>query len=142
MYHSFLQPCQAARARFGLARQDSSVCIYIHIYIYIYIYWFFFVHKPLYHHIYIYMGYISPIQALYTYIWIPYILLLPLFGCEYTLCHLHIPFQHVASLSSYITLHIVPKSTHFRAKGCYMVVLQLFYCNQNEYNIQKQMNSI
>ena len=70
--------------------------------VYIYIYWLRFVHKPLFRYIYMYMGHIRPIQALNTYIWIPYIYLMSSFGCEYTLCHLYIPFQHVASLLSYI----------------------------------------
>ena len=78
-------------ARFGLACQDSSV------YIYIYIYWLRFARKPLYRHIYMYMGHIRPIQALHTYIYMPYICLLPSFACEYALCPLHIPFWHVAS---------------------------------------------
>ena len=33
-----------------------------------------------------------PIQALHTYIWIPYICFLASFGCDYALCPLHIPF--------------------------------------------------
>ena len=61
------------------------------------IYWLRFARKPLYRHIYIYMGHLRPIQVLHTYIWIPYICWLPSFGCEYALCPLHIPFWHVAS---------------------------------------------
>ena len=89
LFHCFLLPYGAARARFGLARQDSSVCIYI--------YWLRFVRKPLYRHIYMYMGHTRPIQTLYIYICMPYICLLHSFACEYALCPLHIPFWHVAS---------------------------------------------
>ena len=60
-------------------------------------YWLRFVRKPLYRHIYMYMGYIRPIQALHTYICMLYICLLPSFGCGYALYPLHIPFWHVAS---------------------------------------------
>ena len=69
---------------------------------YIYIYWLRFACKPLYWYIYMYMGHIRPFQALYTYIWMPYICFLPSFGCEYALYHLNILFCHAASLSSYI----------------------------------------
>ena len=77
-------------------RAKIQACIYIYIGSAL-------MRKPLYRHIYMYMGHIRPIQALHTYICMPYICFLPSFACEYALCPLHIPFWHVASLSSYIT---------------------------------------
>ena len=38
--------------------------------------------KPLYRYIYMYMGYIRPIQVFQTYIWMLYICFLPSFGCD------------------------------------------------------------
>ena len=73
---------------------------------YIYIYWLHFAHKPLYQYIYMYMGHTSPIQALHTYIWIPYICFLLSFGCEYAFIICIYAFVHVASLPSYIILYL------------------------------------
>ena len=96
----------------GLRGVDWALRAKIQACIYIYIYCLGFARKPRYRHIYMYMGHIRPIQALHTYIRMPYICFLPSFACEYALCHLHIPFWHVAGLSSYITLsylnHSVP----------------------------------
>ena len=78
----------------------------------IYIYWLRFARKPLYHHIYMYMGHIRPIQALHTYICMPYICLLHSFACEYALCPLHIPFWHVASFRGHSWNRLFEVSGH------------------------------
>ena len=53
-------------------------------------------HKRLNHYLYVYVGHICPIQALHTYMWVPYICLKLSFGCFHLLCILHIAFWHVA----------------------------------------------
>ena len=52
------------QARFSLSRQDLSVCIYILAPLG--------AQASIWAYIYMYMGHIHPIQALHTYIWIPY----------------------------------------------------------------------
>ena len=65
-----------------------------------------------------YMGHIRPIQALHTYIWIPYICWLPSFGCEYALCPLHIPLWHVASFRP--TSFEVREHTNTEQRDCWL----------------------